>query len=260
VIEHSEAIGVNAAQQVPVGIDRGLADDVVVAGNIEGALYARVSSGMQEDGHSPDTQVAAMLATAQELGWRIRRNHVFREIHGGESVFDRPALTRLRRAAASGELGAVVFHHPDRFARSPVWIELIFTEMLHHQVRVAFVQGGAALSADTPEGYLLRYLSGYAAQTELEQHKERTARGTAARLGPRRWRVAGGRGPLYGYRFADLELRDSNGKVSKITPKARYIVDDQEAQVVRHVPVGFVRLDSARHHDRVDPPPHPASA
>jgi len=176
-----------------------------------------------------------MLATAQELGWRIRRNHVFREIHGGDSVFDRPALTRLRRAAASGELGAVVFYHPDRFARSPVWIELIFTEMLHHQLRVAFVQGAAALSADTPEGYLLRYLSGYAAQTELQQHKERTARGKAARLGNGRCLVPCGRGPLYGYRFADLELRQVDGNVSKIIPKARYIVHDGEALVVRQM-------------------------
>src|SRR6266566_766650 len=210
-------------------------DDVLVEGHVDGALYARVSSEVQEEGHSLDTQVTAMLATAQELGWRIRRNHVFRETHGGESVFDRPALTRLRCAAATGDVRAVVFYHPDRFARSPVWMELIFKEMLHFQVRVTFVQGDAALGADTSDGYLLRYLSGYAAQTELEQHKERTARGKTARLGNGRCLVPCGRGPLYGYRFADLELQHPDGNASKIIPKARYVVHDDEAQVVRQM-------------------------
>src|SRR5438876_4359150 len=234
-MEQGQATAVNAGQRVTISSGGRLADDVVVEGDVEGALYARVSSEAQEVGHSLDTQVAAMLTRAQELGLRIRRNHIFLETCGGESVFDRPALTRLRRAAASGELGAVVFYHPDRFARSPVWIELIFTEMLHHQVRIAFVQGGAALSADTPEGHLLRYLSGYAAQTELEQHKERTARGKTARLGNGRCLVPCGRGPLYGYRFADLEQQHPDGNASKIIPKARYVVHDDEAQVVRQM-------------------------
>jgi hypothetical protein len=63
-------------------------------------------------------------------------------------------------AVASGQVGAVVFYHPDRFARSPAWIELVFKEMLHCRARVAFVQGDAEMAADTPEGYLLRSLNG----------------------------------------------------------------------------------------------------
>ena len=187
---------------------------------------------MQQDGHSLDTQVAVMLARAQELGWRIRREHVFRETFSGEEIFERPALTRLRGAVASGEVEGVTFYHPDRFARSPVWIELIFREMIHFRARVAFVQGGPGLGADTPDGYVLRSLKGYAAQTELNQHKERTARGKAARLGNGRCLVPCGRGPLYGCRFADVEVQDMHGKVTKIIPKARYVVHEEEAEVV----------------------------
>ena len=77
-------------------------------------------------------------------------------------------MTRLRRAVAGGEIAAVVFYHPDRFARSPVWLELVFQEFTYVGVRVAFVQGRAELSSDTPEGYLLRALN---AQGEFRRRK-----------------------------------------------------------------------------------------
>src|SRR5947209_2893234 len=158
------------------------ADDTLVEGTFEAAIYPRVSGGAQEDGYSLDTQQAAMLAKARELGWRVRRSNIFRETHTGEDLFERPVLTRLRQKIARGEVEAVLFYDVDRFARDPVWIEMVTQECFHFGVQVAFVRGGEDLSRDTPEARILRMLRGFAAQTELGQIRERIARGKRARL------------------------------------------------------------------------------
>src|SRR5438876_1097871 len=119
--------------------------DVLVDGHIEAAIYPRVSSAAQEAGYSLQTQEAAMLEKARELGWRVRRANVFREIFTGEALFERPKLTQLRAKVAQGELEGVLFYDVDRFARDPVWIEMVTQECFHFGAQVAFVRGGEDL-------------------------------------------------------------------------------------------------------------------
>jgi site-specific DNA recombinase len=180
---------------------------------LEAAIYPRVSGGAQEDGYSLDTQQAAMLARARELGWRVRRANIFRETHTGEDLFERPVLTRLRQSVARGDIEAVLFYDVDRFARDPVWIEMVTQECFHFGAQVAFVRGGDDLSRDTPEARVLRMLKGYAAKTELGQIKERVARGHRARLDAGRLKPCS-TGPLYGYRYVDADQPDPGKKAS----------------------------------------------
>jgi DNA invertase Pin-like site-specific DNA recombinase len=117
-------------------------DDILVDGAVEGALYPRVSDPKQLDGYSIETQLDAMLVRAHELRWRIRKRHVFTETHTFEDLFERPALTRLRQAIARGDVVGMLIFDCDRFARDPVWIEMVTQEALHFGATVAFVIGG----------------------------------------------------------------------------------------------------------------------
>src|SRR5215813_1297868 len=136
---------------------------------LEGAIYPRVSSVAQTDGFSLETQERGQLARAAELGWRILPEHIFRETHTGEELFERPQLTRLRRLIADGTIKGVIFFDVDRFARDPVWIEMVVQECMHFGAEVAFVRGSDDLGKDTPEARIMRMLKGYAAQVELSQ-------------------------------------------------------------------------------------------
>jgi site-specific DNA recombinase len=208
------------------------ANDIIVDGGLEAAIYPRVSGGAQEDGYSLDTQQAAMLVKARELGWRVRRSNIFQETHTGEDLFERPVLTRLRQKVAQGDVEGVLFYDVDRFARDPVWIEMVTQECFHFGAQVAFVRGGDDLSRDTPEARVLRMLKGYAAKTELGQLKERVRRGHQARLEAGRLKPSS-TGPLYGYRYADADQPDPWKK--RPAPKVRYVVDEDRAVVVRQI-------------------------
>jgi site-specific DNA recombinase len=208
------------------------ANDVLVDGELEAAIYPRVSSAAQEEGYSIESQQAAMLAKARELGWRIRRSNVFRETFTGEDLFERPQLTQLRASIARGDIQGVIFYDVDRFARDPVWIEMVTQECFHFGAQVAFVRGGDDLSLNTPEARVLRMLKGYAAKTEIDQIKERTSRGNRARLEAGRLRPSSA-GPLYGYAFADAEAPDPGKRHP--SPKVRYVIDEERAAVVRQI-------------------------
>lgn len=208
-------------------------DGILVDGSLEAATYARVSSATQAEGYSLDTQVAGELQRAGELGWRVREVNVIRETHTGEELFERPELTRLRQKVARGEVRGVIFFDVDRFARDPVWIEMVVQECIHFGAEVAFVRGSDDLGHDTPEARIMRMLKGYAAQVELSQIKERTARGRRARVELQGYLRPSSRGPLYGYRFVDAE-QPAPGK-RRAAPKVRYVVDDEQAAVVRDI-------------------------
>src|SRR5437660_9576048 len=100
-------------------------DDILVDGTLEAAIYPRVSGGAQEDGYSLDTQQAAMLVKARELGWRVRRSNIFRETHTGMSSIGIPALDQPRRSVCGPRAGAPIESLGPRFtqpSRRTCWL------------------------------------------------------------------------------------------------------------------------------------------
>ena len=66
---------------------------------VRAAIYVRVSSSAQEqDGSSLETQEAACRRYAAERGYVVDETDVYREVHTGTELWERPALQRLRRA------------------------------------------------------------------------------------------------------------------------------------------------------------------
>jgi site-specific DNA recombinase len=81
------------------------------------ALYARVSSDQQARGGTIASQLAALRERIAADGLRLAAEHAYVDDgYSGASLL-RPALERLRDAAAAGAIDRVYVQSPDRLAR-----------------------------------------------------------------------------------------------------------------------------------------------
>jgi DNA invertase Pin-like site-specific DNA recombinase len=69
--------------------------------------------------------------------WWTRR--VYREVHTGVELWERPQLTLLPDAIRRREVGVVIAYAIDRLARDPVHLGVIVSEAEHAGVEVCFV-------------------------------------------------------------------------------------------------------------------------
>jgi site-specific DNA recombinase len=161
------------------------------------AIYCRVSTRQQaEDGSSLDSQEVACRRLAASQGFTVTQ--VFKEDFPGTELA-RPMLDQLRGGVKSGTYAAVICYSTDRLSRSPVHLALIAEECQKCEVDLVFVTEPLDSS---PEGQLLTFVRGWAAQLEREKIKDRTIRGKAARIASGRLPQGTGRtGTAYGYRY-----------------------------------------------------------
>jgi len=164
---------------------------------VRAAIYARVSTEDQKrEGTSLESQVAACLNKASDLGYQVDEEHIFLETRSGADL-DRPELLGVRNLIKQKEVQALVCHSTDRLARNPIHIAIVAEECEGQGVQLVFVTEPLDSS---PEGQLIRYVKGYAAQIEREKIRERTMRG-------KRMRALAGKLPsgshahLYGYDY-----------------------------------------------------------
>ncbi len=68
------------------------------------ALYARVSSEQQAQAQTIDSQVAALRERIQRDGAQLSEEQTYLDAGYSGSTLVRPALERLRDAAAAGEI------------------------------------------------------------------------------------------------------------------------------------------------------------
>jgi site-specific DNA recombinase len=181
------------------------------------ALYARVSTDRQERERTIDSQVDAIRTRATSEGWRVVMT-CLDEGHSGAHL-DRPALDRVRDAAAARIIDAVVVLCPDRLARNYVHQMIVLEELARFSVQVVFCEGGVA---DDPQGRLLVQIQAAVAEFERTKIIERNRRGKVFRA--RQGAVVSGHVP-YGYR----KLPASDG----LPPRLE--ICEEEASVVRHI-------------------------
>ncbi len=141
------------------------------------AVYCRVSSAGQEDNSSLDTQEAACRAHAAERGWAVVA--VYREVHTGAEIFERPQLSRLRDAMRHGGFDVLVVHALDRLSRKQTHQGLILAEAEHAGVEWDSVTEDID---NSPTGQILRAVIGGMAELERLKIVERTMRGRRARV------------------------------------------------------------------------------
>src|SRR6266511_3537675 len=185
------------------------------------AIYARVSSEQQADAHTIASQVAALQARVAADGLPLLPDHHFLDEGYSGATLIRPALERLRDAAALGSISRLYVHSPDRLARKYAYQVLLVDELQQAGVEVIFLNRELGRS---PEDDLLLQVQGMMAEYERAKIIERHRRGKlyAARAGT----VNVLSGAPYGYRH--IPKYEGRGQ-------ARYKLVPDEVQVVRQV-------------------------
>ena len=183
---------------------------------MKAAIYPRQSTQQQAEGTSMDTQTAACLSLGKSLGYEVPPELACPEIWSGADL-ERPVLSALRELARAGGFDALIVYSPDRLSRDPLHLLTLLNDFAECGVEVHFVLG---ISDTTPEGQLLMYVQGYAAQKERSQITERTRRGKEAVARSGRLPMGVGRG-IYGYDYDPV--------------KKLRIVNEEEAAIVREI-------------------------
>lgn len=184
-------------------------------------LYKRVSTAKQEEeGTSLKTQEDRMRAYCAEHGYGVAA--VFEDSHSGSDM-DRPGLRALRTAVRAGQGDVVLAYALDRLSRSQSHQAVLLYEFKEEKgLRVEFV---TEQLDDTPVGRFLLQGIGFAAELEREKIAERNSRGLRERAEAGKIKVGGK--PLYGYQWADPDLRAG--------AKWAYLPDPATAPVVQRI-------------------------
>ena len=189
--------------------------------DLRAALYARVSSEQQATAHTIASQLAALRERMVADGLTLLEELSFIDEGYSGATLIRPALERLRDAAAAGDIDRLYVHSPDRLARKYAYQALLLDEFQRAGVEVVFLNRALGQS---PEDDLLLQVQGMVAEYERAKILERSRRGK--RHGAYSGVVNVLSGAPYGYRY--ITKHDGGGQ-------ARYEIVLEEARVVRQV-------------------------
>jgi DNA invertase Pin-like site-specific DNA recombinase len=143
------------------------------------ALYARVSTQRQAQAQSVEQQLDGLKKFADEQGWRVPIENVFRDDGYSGASLKRLGLDRLRDQAAARTLDLVLITAPDRLARNYVHQVLLLEELEQHGCQVQFLD--RPMSHD-PHDQLLLQIRGVVAEYERTLITERMRRGRQRKL------------------------------------------------------------------------------
>jgi site-specific DNA recombinase len=125
--------------------------------NSRPALYARVSTDGQAKDRTIDSQLDALRQRVRDDGLALAPDLSFVDDGYSGSTLVRPALERLRDAAAVGGFDRLYVHSPDRLARSYVYQMLLVDELRRAGVEIVFLNHPLGQSA---EDHLLLQMQG----------------------------------------------------------------------------------------------------
>ncbi len=183
------------------------------------ALYARVSTGLQEKEQTIQSQLAAIARYADQNQLRYTEALTYTDDGYSGTRLDRPALDELRDHAREGRFDVVVVLCPDRLARRYVYQVLILDELKRIGVEVQFCERPIGESADDQ---LLLQIQGAIAEYERAKILDRCRRGRVHRA--RRGEIAPPV-PPYGYTYGAKKY-GGDGQIR---------VHEEEAAMVRQV-------------------------
>jgi site-specific DNA recombinase len=174
------------------------------------ALYARVSTLMQgEDGKaSLPTQLDAMRAHAERLGFATCEEYTYVERHSGEELYERPELSRLREDAKRRPFGLVLCYSVERLARNSAYVQIVLDEWERLGISLQFATEELE---NTPLGRAIMNMRAYAGEVETERRRDRFHRAKMARVHSGK-PLAGSRS-TYGYNWSDV--RRADGKLAR---------------------------------------------
>jgi site-specific DNA recombinase len=181
------------------------------------ALYARVSTDLQEKEQTIQSQLAAVTRYADQQGFRHTPALTYKDDGYSGTWLDRPALDELRDHAREGRFDVVVVLCPDRLARRYAYQVLLLEELKRAGIEVHFCERPIN---DTPDDQLLLQIQGAIAEYERAKLLERCRRGRLHRA--RQGELAPPHTP-YGYSYAARKY-GGDGQIR---------IDEEEAAMVR---------------------------
>jgi site-specific DNA recombinase len=197
--------------------------------SVRAALYARVSSDQQATAGTIQSQIDALLARAAQDQLTIEPELRFIDDGVSGATLVRPALEKLRDAAAAGAIDWLYVLCPDRLSRQYAHQMVLIDELGRCGVQVQFVNHKLS---ESPEDHLLLQMQGMIAEYERAKILERSRRGKlhGARTG--KLSVIGS--APYGYRYMPGEGGGA----------AQYSVHLPEASIVKEIfqRVGMERM------------------
>jgi len=183
------------------------------------ALYARVSSDIQEREETIDSQIVQLRQMAVNKGYVVVDRHLYLDEGYSGDLLARPSLDRLRDDARDGLIDIVLVHCPDRLARRYAYQVVVIEELERFGCEIDFVNREIAR---TPEDQMLLAMQGVVAEYERAKIMERTRRGRLHKLQsgvlilPR---------PPFGYRWIPKQGSE----------RGRLEIDEDQADLVRKI-------------------------
>jgi site-specific DNA recombinase len=188
---------------------------------IQAALYARVSSDHQTNGQTIASQLSALRERMRMDDCLPPAEREFVDEGWSGATLMRPALERLRDAAAYGGIDRLYVHSPDRLARKYAYQVLLIDELQRSGAEIVFLNHAMG---QTPEDDLLLQVQGMVAEYERAKILERSRRGKRHKA--KTGQVSVLAGAPYGYRY--VNVHEGAGC-------ARYEIVEEHAQVVRQI-------------------------
>jgi site-specific DNA recombinase len=198
------------------------------------ALYARVSTEEQREGHTIESQVRELEQFSKTKNWIT--TGLYKDEGWSGSMLARPELDRLRDDAAKGLFDAILINDVDRLARDVTHLGILKRDIERHGIRVIFRK---LPSENSPTHNLLVNILGSFAEFEREMITDRTRRGRRHKVEVRKLYL--GTNSAYGYRYVPKDRRDGREGYLTIVPEEANIVRlmyqwvDQEGLTARKV-------------------------
>jgi site-specific DNA recombinase len=182
------------------------------------ALYARVSSEIQRDEHTIESQISELKRQIVEAGHVLVKEYADDGYSG--TRLDRPALEALRKDLKTNLFDVVYFLHTDRIARSVSHQDVVLADFLRYKKHIV-INGDDYLH--NPENYFKIQILGAVAQLERAKYVERTTRGRnhRARMGQL---VSQGHN-TFGYDYVKKSF----------TAPPKLLIKESEAKIVRKI-------------------------
>lgn len=187
------------------------------------ALYARVSTGRQENEETIDSQIDEIKTRIELDGNILSPEHVFKDDGWTGEMLQRPALDAMRDAAMTGAFQILYVYDRGRLSRVFAYQEVILEEILNKDIKFITLHD---VQAQTAEERVLQAMQGVFHEYERVKIAERMRRGKhyKAKAG-----VIINGDSLYGYRY----IRKTE------TEPVRYEINEDEARVVRMIFIGL---------------------
>lgn len=180
--------------------------------------YVRVSTVDQGEKYGPESQRRAINDKVRKLGWTVDPRYTWLDMETGKTT-DRPAFQSMMEAVKQRRIRGVVVYSIDRLNRSIEDALMTRKQFARYGVDLEFSN---MEFENTPVGNFMFNTMASIAQFEVEQLRDRTAKGRAVKLS--KGAINGGI-PPYGYSYKG-KSEGSEGE---------FVIDKSEAAVVRQI-------------------------